>query len=1192
MKRFVLLLMILLSVGLVSGALGDPTKFGNGTSVTVTIGGTDGIGNFSGNVTSDVDVCITGGNCLSSVTTSPAGSDTYVQFNDGGSFGGSENFTFNKSTQSLLLPTGTASNPSWSFVSDPDSGIYSLGGNQMKIVAGGSSVVDIATTLFDFYGDNFRVGRYVAHRTDTDTNIDFNAADTIVLTAGGSAVLTLADDVGDEAVLINNPSATNIGLTIQGASAQSANLQEWQDSAGTVVSSIGPSGRVFIPAGTGANPGLAYISDVDTGITSGTGYMTLAADASDAYIQVDSTGANAQVEFGAGTRKVAQFEETLGGTENIALQAADDSISHQVTFTTSSGQVANITIWENSTGGVNLYVPPSADDICLADGTCLSTVSGGSTSPGGSDTYIQFNDGGSFGGSANLTWNGTVLNITGEAHGIGCIDYDADGSCEIDSDGSNIEISPNDDGTTSWDIGIAYIAAGPSTTYPRLHRRGISLTTPFTTRGDDTNTGVGLDGSDKGSLIAGGNNVLTFADDVGDESVLINNPSAANIGLTVQGAAAQSANLQEWQDSAGTVLVSVQADGDFVPSGTGSESIKVGSGTTASQTRSLAIGAGATASGGQHVMAIGSYSQATLTQATAVGYDARATATDALAIGYATRADQNDCIALGKGADCTKTNQLVLGSTSIDADKLTEIYWPNNDVSLQFNESGVNFKINATINVTGGEDVCLEDGTCLSTAGGGSPGGSDTQIQFNEGGSFGGSENFTWNGTMLNVTGLGRYATNLADIATNNPSFAWDVDYDGVNEINFDAGGRIIFDLDGDGDITNDVGDFCLGTLCHNVGAQYYVSGAYARIAIYRADTAYQFNSDTDTQIVTVGADQMGLQAGGSNVLILSDDVGDESVLINNPSAANIGLTVQGAAAQSANLQEWQDSAGTILTRINSAGDLVIGGETAGRDYDVVFNKGASTESDILFQAGGTNYAFIRGSTTEQLTIGTTGGNRLLIDSDEILLLDATTDVRIRPGSNNVAVFDDGGSDEAVLITPVVAADIGLTVKGATSQSANLQEWQNSSNTVLASVNASGSIEVASTEDVCISGGNCLSTVSEGTAPLNVRTITANYTISADDRVIVFNTSGASEDIYVTLPSANDNIGRELEFYAVGDSISPFINTTGADRYLYQNGVHDTIELLFGGSAVKLVSIGDNLWAETAIPQLSYVSYS
>ena len=49
---------------------------------------------------------------------------------------------------------------------------------------------------------------------------------------------------------------------------------------------------------------------------------------------------------------------------------------------------------------------------CLTAGswTALSTGSG---SAAGSNTYVQFNNGGSFGGSSNLTWSGTALAVTG-----------------------------------------------------------------------------------------------------------------------------------------------------------------------------------------------------------------------------------------------------------------------------------------------------------------------------------------------------------------------------------------------------------------------------------------------------------------------------------------------------------------------------------------------------------------------------------------------------------------------------------------------------------------------------------------------------------------------------------------------------------------------------------------------------------
>lgn len=44
---------------------------------------------------------------------------------------------------------------------------------------------------------------------------------------------------------IVNVTPTNVGLTVQGATGQTANLQEWKNSAGTVVAAIGPNGDLL-----------------------------------------------------------------------------------------------------------------------------------------------------------------------------------------------------------------------------------------------------------------------------------------------------------------------------------------------------------------------------------------------------------------------------------------------------------------------------------------------------------------------------------------------------------------------------------------------------------------------------------------------------------------------------------------------------------------------------------------------------------------------------------------------------------------------------------------------------------------------------------------------------------------------------------------------------------------------------------
>jgi hypothetical protein len=48
----------------------------------------------------------------------------------------------------------------------------------------------------------------------------------------------------------------------------------------------------------------------------------------------------------------------------------------------------------------------------------------------------------------------------------------------------------------------------------------------------------------------------------------------------------------------------------------------------------------------------------------------------------------------------------------------------------------------------------------------------------------------------------------------------------------------------------------------------------------------------------------------------------DGSIRFDAPTASTIGAVIRGAASQTGNLQEWQNSAGTILVRISSSGNL------------------------------------------------------------------------------------------------------------------------------------------------------------------------------------------------------------------------------------------------------------------------------
>jgi hypothetical protein len=142
---------------------------------------------------------------------------------------------------------------------------------------------------------------------------------------------------------------------------------------------------------------------------------------------------------------------------------------------------------------------------------------------------------------------------------------------------------------------------------------------------------------------------------------------------------------------------------------------------------------------------------------------------------------------------------------------------------------------------------------------------------------------------------------------------------------------------------------------------------------------------------------------------------------VTSNAAGNIATIVRGAASQTANLQEWQNSAGTALSWIDSAGSISLP-----RTSLIRFNGGV-----------GVPRAYITSNTNNDIIFAPAGG---------------TESFRLYGGAQpQGAVFTNG-----------TASTVALIVQGATSQTADLQRWQNSSATVLAKVDASGNAQFVS----------------------------------------------------------------------------------------------------------------------------------
>lgn len=178
------------------------------------------------------------------------------------------------------------------------------------------------------------------------------------------------------------------------------------------------------------------------------------------------------------------------------------------------------------------------------------------------------------------------------------------------------------------------------------------------------------------------------------------------------------------------------------------------------------------------------------------------------------------------------------------------------------------------------------------------------------------------------------------------------------------------------------------------------------------------------------------------------------SIEIQGPTVR--GLVIVAATSQTANLQEWQDSSGTILNRINSAGHLVASSRS-------VFGGATSIVSGMIIAAVSQEAAAVpilaRGSASQTANLqqwqNSSGTVLASLNSNGSF----TTTQGIVATGNYANSF--GGSvigGTILTIKANSASNKAVVIQGAASQTANLQEWQDSAGTVQAYIGANGFI--------------------------------------------------------------------------------------------------------------------------------------
>lgn len=252
-------------------------------------------------------------------------------------------------------------------------------------------------------------------------------------------------------------------------------------------------------------------------------------------------------------------------------------------------------------------------------------------------------------------------------------------------------------------------------------------------------------------------------------------------------------------------------------------------------------------------------------------------------------------------------------------------------------------------------------------------------------------------------------------------------------------------------------------------------------------------------------------------------------------------------------------------------------------------NVGIGTSSpDVLIHGRGTNPAFAVSSSSggnfAKLMSGS-GGSVFYFRNDKYFAIVPTGSVTDTGGAGSTSFYMDGATGKIGIgntnpgaklqIDTGAASTIGAIIKGAASQSANLQQWRNSSGGVLSYVDSVGQIVAPGIASDIFKDSNLNSYLSITGASPTARNITLGSTIIADTITLNTKTSGL-----INLNGTSTIIASDSATNTVTNSLIAGHNTSGTPANGYGTG------LLFTGESSttpdRLMGRVKTIWSDAS----------
>jgi hypothetical protein len=901
--------------------------------------------------------------------------------------------------------------------------------------------------------------------------------------------------------------ASQIPLTLKGAASQSANLQEWQNSSGTVLASISSAGTAsfadltisgnFTVSGTTTNLNSVNLVIEDKNIV-----------LADVATPTDTTADGAGITIMGATNKTLTWVQSTGlFTFSNGLSAPTAIFTPTASATgliikAAVSQSANLFEFQDSSGTAYGYINATGS---LRIGSIGATAAGNSVLQPGGDTngfLIQTVNTGNKGlvikGAASQTANlqewqnssGTVLT-------------------SIDSTGQVRAVSIGVNGTSS---GIAYARfsnGSGDTTAATMAIRAIASQTGNLQEWQDSA------GARQGFVGPGGN-TLQFPGITANYSLLAQTTNVAVVPLTVKGAASQTANLQEWQDSAGTVIGRFSSGGSFLASS------YVQAGSMGSVLGQITSYAGAATTIGMVIRGAASQTadlfQWQNSAGTVLG---RLNGSGSLIVGteftITGGGGQGAVIQATAGADSVKgivvrgysatqsadlqqwqTNAGVALAKVGSTGALTLIN-PNVSTGLAMPSPAITFNGYAWNSSTGNQSI---SGQILVDAYSNNTNPTVSKFSFKlaaESGTPAEVASITSGGMFFNAGGFDSSGTAVQALLRNTTAATTGTQQSSPK-----------LELRGRG-WNSAQGDIPFNTYIQSTVTGNNANPFTTRIGLFAAPGA---NSSTAIEVLsasslgtvginafnpTAALDVRTLQTTTVNMVIrpivsqtadmtqwqnyLGATVAGVDIYGNagfggatpasgyglkaftNGNAAVIGILVKGASGQTANLQEWQDSAGSIVAAVNNIG-TIRGGIFASTTSGLTWIQPNYDTNGMGVQTGAAAHKglVIRGAASQS--------------ADLLQVQDTSANVlfSVRPNLNgswgNDAVNINGptqisptssGTGYGLFVKSGYSAAIGLLIRAVTSQTSDLLQMQNSAGTVISGFDAAGNLYANST---------------------------------------------------------------------------------------------------------------------------------